>query len=156
MTEKVEIMEMLPFFAAIIKVRTNPETIGDDHKRSLPQVMAYLQKNKVQPIGPPLKFYFQTNSDTVWEIGAGFPVAIKMEGDDTVDVIEVPAGTVATLLHVGPYDGLGASWNAFGIWHKEQGYELDMEAVWCWESFLTFGDNSLDESQHKVKLHWML
>lgn len=154
MTEKIEIVEMPSHFAAIVKVKTNDETIGDDHKRCFQQVMAYLQKNNLQPAGPPLNFYLKIESDKVWEIGAGFPVATRMEGDDTVEVIEIPAGTVATMLHTGPYDGLEDSWKAFEVWHSAQGYSIDMNSFWCWESFLT--DDTVDEAQAQVKLHWMI
>ena len=155
MSEQIEIVEMQPQFIALVKTRTTPETIGDDHGRCFQQVMAYLKQQAVEPAGPPLNFYYEMQSETVWNIGAGFPVARQLDGDDTVEVVEIPAGTAATMLHVGSYDGLAHSWKAFEVWHKEQGYKIGSEWL-AWESYLTRPEDEPDESKWQVRLYWML
>jgi effector-binding domain-containing protein len=155
MSNEIEIVEVQAQPAAIVRVKTGPQTIGEDQSRCFQQVMAFLRKNATQPAGPPLSFYFQIESETVWNIGAGFPVAARMDGDGTVEVVEIPAGRVATMLHAGWYDGLKDSWEAFEAWHKEQGYQIETE-LWCWESYLVGPDCEPEDSKWQTKLCWML
>lgn len=151
----IEIVELPTQFAAVMKIKTGPQTIGEDQERCFQQVGAFLQKNGVQPAGPALSFYYQIESATVWNIGVGYPVESQMDGDDTVEIVEIPAGTAATLLHTGPYYGLKDSWNAFETWHKEQGYKIEGEVL-SWESYLIHPDDEPDESKYQVRLYWML
>ncbi|HEX2907204.1 MAG TPA: GyrI-like domain-containing protein [Phototrophicaceae bacterium] len=155
MSGKVEIIEAPAQWMALIKTKTSPQTIGDDQRRCCAQVKAYLQAQGVEPAGHPVSFYYQMESPTVWTIGAGFPIAAPITGDEPVQIVEIPAGLLATLLHVGPYYGLKEAWQTLESWHQEQRYPLDRTPVF-WESHLIHPDNEPDQSKCQARLYWLL
>jgi len=156
MPPTIEVVELPKTYAAIARAKTSPQAIGNDMGHCVHQVMAYMQQHAVQPAGAPICFYFEMESDTVWNIGAGFPVGGRLEGAAPVEVVEVPEGRYVTLLHVGPYRELGAAWKTLEEWYAAQGYTIDMASLWCWESYLTDPATEPDEANFQTRLYWKL
>lgn len=70
----------------------------------------------IQAVLPGVGIYYGDPSQ-VFDLEVGAVLAQPMAdpvvaGDHTVTPSELPAGEYAALSHVGPYDGLGDSWNA--------------------------------------------
>lgn len=92
--------------------------------------------------------YAETSAGT--EVTCGYRVettskiAAASAMDPQVAVTDLPATRAATLIHVGPMDGVGASWQHLGKWCLSQGFEL---AGPCREVYLEAGDGTDDSDQ---------
>lgn len=58
------------------------------------------------------------------EVEAGAEVQEAFAGNERVHCSQLPAGRVATVVHFGPYSGLGEAHAAIRQWCAEQGHEL--------------------------------
>ncbi len=97
------------------------------------------------PAGAPFALYPRFNEDwTRFDIEIGVPlhsplaetVAAPMADGRNLDIepSELPAGKVASKLHQGGYDDLGAAWKQFTDELVAAGHTLAMP---CWEVYLT-------------------
>ena len=56
------------------------------------------------------------------DLEIGFPFVQPLKGEGEVLAGEIPAGKAAECLHVGPYDQLGAAYEALQKWMMTNGY----------------------------------
>jgi AraC family transcriptional regulator len=91
----------------------------------------WVQRRGLEPTGVPMGVYMsepQTvpESEAVWEVWA--PVAGEAEevepGDAGIGVKTIPAMTVASTIHRGPYESVSPTYEALGRWATEQGYYM--------------------------------
>ena len=71
------------------------------------EVYEYLQRSGQTPAGMPLAIYHRMEGDTV-DLECALPVAAPLAGAGRIQAGELPAGTAATVTHMGPYDNLRA------------------------------------------------
>jgi effector-binding domain-containing protein len=98
--------------------------------QGLPQVLGqaygtiaqYLGEMGEQPAGPPFVLYHNMDMQAL-DIEAGFVVAKKLAGKGEVQVGEIPAGKIASVLYTGPYDQCGPAYEALAQFVKEGGGE---------------------------------
>ncbi|MXY69479.1 MAG: GyrI-like domain-containing protein [Acidobacteriia bacterium] len=76
----------------------------------------------------PVAIYHSKEGDAV-ELECGMPVRSQMDGTARVQAGELPCGTMATVTHMGPYEGLPNIWAALTEWMTSQGLE-GAEAPW--------------------------
>ena len=70
-----------------------------------------------EPHGPPFVIYHgMPSANDPFEVEICAPVARATDPPEGWQVQELPAGTFATLLHVGPYDTLGAAYETLAGW----------------------------------------
>lgn len=113
-----------------IRSMTKMEEIGDRIGELMPELMAHVGDRMA---GPPIARW-HTWEDDAGEMEVAVPVREPMEGTDRIQPSELPAGRAAVAMHVGPYDTLKDTWNAFGQWMKEQGLEPTGAP---WEQYLS-------------------
>lgn len=85
--------------------------------------------------GPPYALYTRMDGDSV-DVQIGFPLAAGLDGPISSDDLEVvpsllPGGEVMILSHLGPFDGLGATWQSFTEQIAASGREPG-GPVWEW------------------------
>ncbi len=97
------------------------------------EVYEHIQECGQQPAGMPFSRYHSMDGDTV-DLECGMPVAAALESRGRVQAGELPAGTVATVTHMGPYDNLPHSWSALTEWMGSQGLQ---PAGAPWEVYVT-------------------
>jgi effector-binding domain-containing protein len=115
-TGKLEVAEIPPFLqSAYSKVATHLTLVGSE--------MA----------GMPFARFRWVDSDRI-EVEAGFPVASPLEGQGDVVASTLPGGPVAVVVHFGPYEELGAAYDAIETWITERGAYADGPA---WEVYFT-------------------
>lgn len=102
--------------------------------------------------GPPFGFYPRLPTDTV-EVAAGFPVSAPVTPDGDVTPMELPGGPVITGIHVGPYDGLAATYQELTQWAAAEGLAV---ADHVWESYLTDPSAEPDSSKWRTLITWPL
>ena len=108
----------------IVGIRTNatmdklPEVMGS----LFGEVYGYIQQGGQTPAGMPFSRYHSMDGNSV-DMECGMPVASPMEGKDRVQAGELPAGTVAAVTHMGPYEELSKTWMALTGWMESQGLQ---------------------------------
>jgi effector-binding domain-containing protein len=98
--------------------------------QELPQVLGqaygaiyqYLCGLGEQPAGPPFTAYYNMDMQNL-DIEIGFPVSKQFSGKDNIQAGEIPAGKIATCVHIGPYTDMPPAYAALSEWIKENGYE---------------------------------
>lgn len=86
----------------------------------LPATWQFLQERGISEAGPPFVRY-SNMSEGAFDLEGGFPVSTPVEGEGRVTAAELPAGSVATGWHIGPYDRIGETFDALVKWGAEQG-----------------------------------
>jgi effector-binding domain-containing protein len=96
------------------------ETIGF----TFGELYACVEASGANPGGPPFVIYQSGSQPGVrWEIDICVPVAAPMDAPLCAECIELPSGSVVSLLHVGPYDTLSDAYaqiEAFIAEHRLQ------------------------------------
>ena len=112
------------------------------------EVMEHIQRNGQHPAGTPLSVYYGMGGGEV-DVECGIPTASSMEGEGRVRAGELPAGTVATVTHTGPYEGLGETWTALTAWMSSQGL---VPAGAPWEVYVTDPGAEFDSSKWRTDI----
>jgi hypothetical protein len=107
---------------------------------AFPELFAAMGAAGLVPGGPPFSRYFAFGPDRV-ELELGVPLAPgpggprrSFDGVGRVQPGELPGGQVAVAWHVGPYDGIAATYEKLIAWVTEQGRE---PAGAMWEVYWT-------------------
>ncbi len=89
------------------------------------EVYGHLGARGIEPAGEPFVIYHgMPQADLPFDIEICAPIGRATdEAPDGWCVQELPAGTFATLVHVGPYDTVGASYETMGAWIEAHGLE---------------------------------
>ena len=112
------------------------------------EVYGYIQELGQQPAGMPLARYHAMDGGTV-EFECGMPVAAATEGKGRIQAGELPAGTVATVTHLGPYDNLPQTWSALTEWIGSQ----DLQPAGApWEVYVTDPGAEPDQSKWRTQI----
>jgi effector-binding domain-containing protein len=104
---------------AVILAEATLETLPDAIGNALGEVATVLEEVRVEPIGPPFVRYLELGDTIRAEIG--FPVNGVVPLVGRVVRGRLPGGLVARILHVGPYDGLAATYARLEDWLASQG-----------------------------------
>jgi effector-binding domain-containing protein len=87
-------------------------------------------------------------------VGDSTPPAIPdEEGEDRIQVSELPGGPIAMAVHRGSYDGLGDAYNELHDWIHQQGRE---DGPGPWESYIDDPGAVEDIADLRTELHWPL
>jgi DNA-binding transcriptional MerR regulator len=87
------------------------------------KVIAHLEQARAQP-GMGVAWYEEDDQGTV-TVHGGFEVKDpRIRGGDGVQVVDVPVVEVASVVHRGPMDNVGASYDALMRWVEDSGYRL--------------------------------
>lgn len=87
------------------------------------EVYGFLASHGIEPKGPPFVIYHELLvDDEPMEIEICAPVHRAVDPPAGWSFHDLPAGEFATLLHVGPYDTVGAAYGSMTTWLVEHGY----------------------------------
>jgi effector-binding domain-containing protein len=96
--------------------------IGPAMGAAFGEVYGFLGARGVDPHGPPFVIYHGAPSgDDPFDIEICAPVVRETEAPAGWQTQVLPAGLFATLLHVGPYDTIGAAYEAVAAWVDAHG-----------------------------------
>ena len=91
--------------------------IGPVIGRAFGEAYGYLSARGIETAGPPFVIYHgMPVADDPFDVEICAPVARTTDPPTGWQVRELPAGTFATLVHVGPYDTLGAANDRLAAW----------------------------------------
>ncbi|MDP9483103.1 MAG: GyrI-like domain-containing protein [Chloroflexota bacterium] len=129
--------------------------------RYLPMVASRVEAEGGTISGPSFGRYHRFGPDVV-DVEIGFPVERPPEGlpalgtvePGEVGVSELPGGPVARTIHLGPYDGLPAAYDALHEWiHAQPGYD---DSVGAWESYVDDPGSTDDVATLRTEIVWPL
>lgn len=86
------------------------------------QVMAVAGKSGAMPSDAPFVAYHNMEMQDL-DLEIGFTFARPLDGEGDVRAGEIPAGKAVQCLHVGPYDQVGAAYEALEAWIAEHGLQ---------------------------------
>ncbi len=113
-------------------------------------VMEALSSQGVTPVGEPFAYYLGVPTTTV-ELEAGFPIAAPCAPSGEVTPSELPGGTLAATVHVGPYDTMMETYNRLMKWIAEQGL---VAGEGMWEIYLSDPAQEPDSSRWRTQIFW--
>jgi len=98
-----------------------PGVLGD--------LVQYAMANGGEIVGPPIGVYYESSKEAVEKanregtaiIDVNFPIAKPIAGSDKVRVYELQGGTMAKIVHKGPYDDCESSYIALFTWIAQHG-----------------------------------
>ncbi len=111
----------------VVKVPDIPSTMGC----MFGEVLAYMQRSSIQPIGPPIAYYHSWSNDRT-DLECGFPVAAA-KTDGRIRALTLPAVRAVEAMHVGPYQALMETYTKMDGFMRAHGYE---PASYMWEVYL--------------------
>ena len=131
-----------------IRATTSMEEIKQVIGALFGEVMEYLSGIGLAPAGMPFTIYHEMDAERL-EMECGMPVASPVEGTERVRPGELPAGKVATVTHMGPYEQLGQTWSALMKWMEEEGLQ---PACAPWEVYVTDPGEEPDQSKWRTDI----
>jgi effector-binding domain-containing protein len=106
--------------ALVIRTRAPVQSLPQVVGQAYGAILQYAGRLGFQPSGAPFVAYYNMDmADLDMEIG--FPFEQKPEGEGNVLAGEIPGGKAAACLHVGPYDQVGAAYEALQEWMQANG-----------------------------------
>jgi effector-binding domain-containing protein len=81
------------------------------------------------------------------------PAIPDEEGEDRIQVSELPGGPIAVAVHRGSYDGLGDAYNELHEWIHQQGRD---DGPGPWESYIDDPGAVENIADLRTELHWPL
>jgi len=116
--------------AAVVVAAHRTETTYADVFNAIPAgfgaVMGALGAAGVDPVGIPFTVFYQApEADNPGDIAMCVPVGVA--ADETIegtDIVVLPAGTTAMVLHRGSYDDMGTSYAEAVTWIQQHGHQI--------------------------------
>ena len=125
MQNRARVQDREPQPYAAIRTRTTMETFADAVHDAWPALFGWLEEHGVAPAAAPFIRYLVVDMEAELEVDFAVPVAVAGQNGGRVHFDVLPGGRYATLLHVGPYDGLVASQDALQRWAEQQDIALE-------------------------------
>ena len=139
-TYEVRMADLQEQRAAVVCGRLTMDRIAEFLGGAFAEVMQSVSAQGLHPAGPPFARYRFLDGQGVaaggqveLDIEAGFPVSGTLTPTGRGEASTLPGGHVATTLHVGSYDALGAAYDAAQQFLTDEGYEV---AGAPWECYL--------------------
>jgi effector-binding domain-containing protein len=96
-----------------------PEEVTKEFQSDIAKVAAYIKKNNISASSTPFARYLQYEPPKPVEMETGFEVAGVTEGSGDIKLGELPSGRSAVTIHKGPYEAIGAAYDALHAWMKK-------------------------------------
>jgi effector-binding domain-containing protein len=121
MSYQIEVVTLKPQPVLVVEEEVAPEELGEALARIFPAVHGLASRLGAQITGMPFLRYLGMTDG--FHIQAGVPIAEPVPGTDDIKAAELPGGKAATTVFFGPYQEVGAAWDAINTWRQERGIE---------------------------------
>jgi effector-binding domain-containing protein len=105
-----------------IRTRTSVQELANVLGKGYAAIARYLASLGEEPGGPPFVAYHNLDMRNL-DIEMGFPVAKQLPDNGDIKAREIPAGKMASCIHVGPYSDMAPAYDELTSWIEENGYE---------------------------------
>ncbi len=125
MPYEVRVKEVPAQHVAMLRRHSSIATIGNDISEAFATLGQAVGTSGVPMAGPPFLVMFDViDEESDGDIALAFPVAAPFTGAGDVTGEDLPAMTVASTVHRGPYDELGPAYHTLQGWIQEHGHEV--------------------------------
>jgi effector-binding domain-containing protein len=122
MTYQCEIVEriMQPALSIsrTVSIQALPQTLG----QVFVQIAQYLQECDEPAAGPPFVAYYNMDMQAL-QVEIGMPVAHNLPGKGEIQAVQMPSGKLGACVHIGPYEEIGAAYEALTAYVQDSGYQ---------------------------------
>ena len=132
MSYEIDVVERPEQAAAVVRGHADSAHIAEFVSHAFGAVASVVEHEHLTYAGAPFGRY-TPHQDGSFDIEAGFPVEGAAVPEGEVDIVTLPGGLAAHTVHVGPYSGIGAAYEATGAWVAAHGYAV---AGPPWEAYL--------------------
>lgn len=131
MGHEIRLVDLPHRSTAVVRAHVMPSGMADFFAKAFEEVLGVLDAQGLAPTGPPFARHLPRGDG--FEVTAGFPVdrAVRPSGHVLPD--ELPGGPVATTLHTGAYDAVGAAYTETTDWLEAHGLTATDAP---WEAYL--------------------
>lgn len=133
---------------AIIRVTIPREEIQQAMGPGYRELMDTLTAQGIASTGPWYTHHLRMDPK-IFDFEIGVPVAAPVAAAGRVEPGQFPATTVLRTIYHGPYEGLGAGWEAFEAWITAEGHTTGPD---LWERYLSGPESSPDPSTWETEL----
>jgi effector-binding domain-containing protein len=145
----IEVTEVPERTVLARRERVRTEEISSRLGRTFGELYEHIGRAAVRPAGEPFVVYHsQPMESGEWDIEVCAPVSDVILAPPGFTVHRVPGGTVASTIHVGPYDGIGEAYAAVTAYVRT--HELDAAGA-PREIYLTGPDVAPNETRTRVE-----
>lgn len=135
---------------AVIREQVPMAELANFFSHAFADIMAALQKQGVQPVGPPFgKYYGRPGAEV--DVEAGFPVSGVINPAGNVVPGDLPGGRIVEATHVGPFDTLANTYadvESFFAEHKLKPSEV------MWENYLAAPESEQSPEGARTQICW--
>jgi effector-binding domain-containing protein len=148
---QVSIRQSEPTHTAVIRSRVRPEELSKFVQAACGEVWSFARSAGLPKPGRHVALNLGDGQGSV-EVGA--EVVEKFTGNDRVQCSQLPAGRVATAVHLGPYGRLGAAHAAIREWCAQHGHRLSGVS---WEIYGHWRESwNVDPSKIRTDVFYLL
>lgn len=122
MDYKCELFDQIDQPVLSVRTRTPVGNLPQVLGQAYGQIMQYLGELGEMPCGAPYTAYYNMDMQDL-DLEIGFPVSKHIPGKEPVQAGVMPAGKYAACLHKGPYDQVGAAYEALTKFIQENGLQ---------------------------------
>jgi effector-binding domain-containing protein len=118
---QIRLREVASQTAVCLGTKTTMDKIGQETGSLYGRIFQYLGSRKINPAGPALVVYPSPPGEEI-ELEACVPVSEGIIGEGRIEAKELAGGEMASVTHLGSYEGLGRAYEALMKWMAEEGY----------------------------------
>jgi effector-binding domain-containing protein len=133
-----------------VRTQTGPAGLGAAIGVGIGEIVGYLAELRAAPAGAPAVVYHTFGPEEI-DLEVIVPVAPGTPGRGRIEAGEIPAGTVASTLHEGPYEGEREAYADLATWMEEHGYQ---PAGPPRETYLVGPADSADPDDYRTEIAW--
>jgi effector-binding domain-containing protein len=125
------------------------ENLGPVFERLVPDVLGRIEEAGVRP-GPMIAWYEQPTDEGDVVVHAGFDIGDqKVDGDDRVQVVDLPVVEVASVVHQGSMEAVEPTYLALVTWIEDSGYRLAGRSR---ELYLEWNENDWSRNVTEIQM----
>jgi effector-binding domain-containing protein len=114
------------------------------------RLFAYIERRQLVTAGPPFTIYYSWNPDGISKFACGLPLEKKTWGWKDYQVIELPEGEAATVIHWGRYDS-NKPYIAINNFLQDKGLK---QGDFIWEVYLNDPQSEPDTGMWQKQLYY--
>ncbi len=132
-----------------IRLSTSMARIAEDIGRCFGAIYGYAGQAGFTPSAPPFILYFEMAMKEDFEMEVCAPVTGQGEGEGEIGFRTVPGGKCIATRHVGPYEDIGAAYEALISYARDKGLEFVLP---CREVYLTDPDKVKSPAENVTEI----
>jgi len=147
---EIEVRELQSQPVLAVRVSVPAEAIPTIMGEVFGELFAYVGRVGLIPAGMPYSRYYSFGAEEM-DVEVGAPLAAPAVGEGRMVPGELPGGPAAVTWHIGPYETIGAAYEAITAWMPEHGRQ---PAGAPWEAYWSDPAEVTDPAEYRTEVFW--